>query len=175
MLVFPLALLLLLFLVLVLFVLPIWLLVSGVLRVADGRRVAGRIAVATVWLLFTAFALDSTFGPWHEKILDRGTAPDGRDYVLVQRFSTPPVEPFAIDLYVRSPGIGWVFHYVEHETFPWRSGGHVEFSDGTASVFCGSKLYKTIDLKPPETTDPYDSPRAPASLSAEDLFKELTR
>ena len=63
MLIAPLALLLLLLLVLVLFVLPIWLLVSGILRVADGRRGAGRIAVATVWLLFTAFALDSTFGP----------------------------------------------------------------------------------------------------------------
>ena len=171
MLIAPLALLLLLLLVLVLFVLPIWLLVSGILRVADGRRGAGRIAVATVWLLFTAFALDSTFGPWHEKILDRGTTPDGRDYVLVQRRH----EPFGIEFYVRSPGIGWVFHYVEHETFPWRSGGHVEFTDGTASVFRGSKLYKTIDLKPPETTDPYDSPRAPASLSAEDLFKEITR
>lgn len=92
MLIAPLALLLLLLLVLVLFVLPIWLLVSGILRVADGRR-----------------------------------------------------------------------------------GGHVEFTDGTASVFRGSKLYKTIDLKPPETTDPYDPPRAPASLSAEDVFRELTR
>ena len=77
MLIAPLALLLLLLLVLVLFVLPIWLLVSGILRVADGRRGAGRIAVATVWL--------------------------------------------------------------------------------------------------PETTDPYDPPRAPASLSAEDVFRELTR
>ncbi len=157
--------------VVVLFVLPIWLLVSGILRVVDGRRGAVRIAVAAVWLLFAAFALDSLFGPWHEKILDRGTTPDGRDYALVQRRD----EPFGIELYVRSPGIGWVFHYVDHEVFPWRSGGHVEFSDGTASIFRGSRLYKSIDLKPPETADPYDPPRAPASVSAADLFKELTR
>ena len=156
--------------VVVLFVLPIWLLVSGILRVMDGRHGAGRIAIAAVWLLFTAFALDSMFGPWHEKILDRGTTPDGRDYALVQRRD----EPFGIELYVRSPGIGWVFHYVDHEVFPWRFGGHVEFSDGTASVFRGQKLYKSIDLEPPETTGPYDQPRAPASFSAADLFKELT-
>lgn len=155
----------------VLFVLPIWLLVSGIRRRRDGRGGTARLAVAAVWLLFTAFALDSVFGPWHEKILDRGTTPDGRDYALVQRRD----EPFGIELYVRSPGIGWVFHYVDHEVFPWRCGGHVEFSDETASVFRGRKLYKSIDLKPAETTDPYENPRAPASFSAEDLFEELTR
>ena len=156
---------------LVLLVLPVWLLVTGILRRMDGRAGGGRIALGTVLAMFALFALDSLFGPWHEKILDRGTTPDGRDYALVQRRD----EPFGIELYVRSPGIGWVFHYVDHEVFPWRRGGHVEFSAGTASVFRGRTLYKTIDLKPPETTDPYEQPRAPASCSADDLFKKLTR
>ena len=64
---------------LLLFVVPGWLLVSGIRRLANRRGGAIRLAVGAVWALFTLFALDSMFGP-HEKILDTGTTPDGRDY-----------------------------------------------------------------------------------------------
>ncbi len=108
------------------------------------------------------------FGPWHEKILDTGTTPDGRDYALIQCFN----EPFAVEFYVRNPDVGWVFYYIDHEVFPWRCGGHVEFSDGTASVFRGRDVYTTVDLLPPGETDSHIS--YPPSLSPEDLFKEIT-
>ena len=151
-----------------LFVAPIWLFVSGIRRLANRRGGTIRVVVGAVWAMFTLFALDSMFGPWHERILDTGTTPDGRDYVLIQRFN----EPFGVELYVRSPDVGWVFYYIDHEVFPWRCGGDVEFSDGTASVFRGREIYKTVDLLPLGEADSHQV--YPASLSPEDLFKELT-
>ena len=73
---------------------------------------------------------------------------------------------------MRSPDVGWVFYYIDHEVFPWRCGGHVEFSDGTANVFRGRDVYETVDLLPPGEADSHQV--YPASLSPEDLFKELT-
>ena len=153
---------------LLLFVVPGWLLVSGIRRLATRRGGAIRVAIGAVWALFTLFALDSMFGPWNEKILDTGTTSDGRDYALIQRFN----EPFGVELYVRSPDVGWVFYYIDHEVFPWRCGGHVEFSDVTASVFRGRDVYETVDLLPPGEADSHQV--YPPSLSPEDLFKELT-
>lgn len=157
----------------ILFVLPVWLLGAGIagLRRRNGGIV--RLSLGVVMLLFALFVLDSHFGPWHRKVLDRGTAPDGRSYALLQ---VGGGEPFEIRLYVRSEEAGWVFHYVDHEVFPWRSGGHVEFSpdSATAQVFHGREAYKTIDILPPEQTDPYDNPFSTAD-TPEDILRSLSK
>ncbi|MBR4613779.1 MAG: hypothetical protein IKO40_13820 [Kiritimatiellae bacterium] len=157
--------------VFVLFVAPIWLLVAGVrsLRAKRGGRI--RIAISAMGLLFSAFAIDSFCPwPWHVKILDQGTAPDGRSYVLLQ---TNGGEPCEIRLYIRSEGVGWVFHYVDHEVFPWRFGGHVEFSPDTATaqIFRGSKEFNTIDVRPSE--EPGQSEVLPPSETAEDVLRRF--
>ena len=61
----------------VLVVAPIWLLVAGLQRVRAKRGGRISIAISAIWLLFSAFAIDSYFfpGPWNVKILDQGTAP----------------------------------------------------------------------------------------------------
>ncbi len=156
----------------VLVVAPIWLLVAGLRSVRAKRGERIRIAISAIWLLFSAFAIDSYFfpGPWHVKILDQGTAPDGRSYVLLQ---TNGGEPCEIHLYVRTEGVGWVFHYVDHEVCPWRSGGHVEFSTDTATakIFKGSKEFKTVDVRLPE--EPVQSEAFPPSESAEDVLRRF--
>ena len=155
-----------------LFVAPIWLLVAGLRRVRAKRGGRIRIAISTIWLLFSAFAIDSYFfpGPWHVKILDQGTAPDGRSYVLLQ---TNGGEPCEIRLYIRSEGVGWVFHYVDHEVFPWRFGGHVEFSSDTATakVFRGDEEYKTVTVC--STVEPDANEPFPPSETAEDLLRRF--
>ena len=156
----------------VLVVAPIWLLVAGLRSVRAKRGGRIRIAISTIWLLFSAFAIDSYFfpGPWNVKILDEGTAPDGRSYVLLQ---TTRGEPCEIRLYIRSEGMGWVFHYVDHEVFPWRFGGHVEFSPDTATaqIFRGSKEFNTIDVRPSE--EPGQSEVLPPSETAEDVLRRF--
>ena len=158
--------------VFVLFVAPIWLLVAGLRRVRAKRGGRIRVAISTIWLLFSAFAIDSYFfpGPRHVKILDQGTAPDGRSYVLLQ---TNGGEPCEIRLYIRSEGVGWVFHYVDHEVFPWRFGGHVEFSPDTATarIIRGNKEFKTIEVHPPE--EPGQSEPFPPSETPEDLLRRF--
>ena len=153
----------------ILFVLPLWLLGTGI---ADLRRRHGgsvRLSLGVIMLLFSLFVLDSCFGPWHEKVLDCGTASDGRQYALIQIGGG---EPFEIRLYVRSEKTGWVFHYVDHEVFPWRFGGRVEFApdSATAKVFHGSKVFTTVDILPPETTGPCDPPFPPYN-SPEDILR----
>ena len=154
-----------------LFVAPIWLLVAGLRSVRAKRGGRIRIAISAIWLLVSAFAIDSFFPwPWHVKILDQGTAPDGRSYVLLQ---TNGGEPCEIRLYIRTEGVGWVFLYVDHEVCPWRSGGHVEFSTDTATakIFKGSKKFKTVDVRLPE--EPGQSEAFPPSETAEDVLRRL--
>ena len=156
----------------VLVVAPIWLLVAGLQRVRAKRGGRIRIAISAIWLLFSAFAIDSYFfpGPWHVKILDQGTAPDGRSYVLLQ---TTRGEPCEICLYIRSEGMGWVFHYVDHEVFPWRFGGHVEFSPDTdtAKIFRGDEEYKTVAVR--STVEPDANEPFPQSETAEDVLRRF--
>ena len=155
----------------VLVVAPIWLLVAGLQRVRAKRGGRIRIAISAIWLLFSAFAIDSFCPwPWHVKILDQGTAPDGRSYVLLQ---TTRGEPCEIRLYIRSEGMGWVFHYVDHEVFPWRFGGHVEFSPDTATarIFRGDEEYKTIAVR--STVEPDVNEPFPQSETAEDVLRRF--
>ena len=155
----------------VLVVAPIWLLVAGLQRVRAKRGGRIRIAISAIWLLFSAFAIDSFCPwPWHVKILDQGTAPDGRSYVLLQ---TNGGEPCEIRLYIRSEGVGWVFHYVDHEVFPWRFGGHVEFSPDTATarIFRGDEEYKTVAVR--STVEPDANEPFPQSETAEDVLRRF--
>ena len=142
-------------------ILPLWLLVTGIKR---KRNV--RIVVATVWLALSCslalLATDSSSSR-HERILDHGQTPDGREYVL---FQTCTGEPYNVQLYVRNSQEEWQFFYVDHEVWPWRDGGHVEFSEGEARVFCGDSEYCTIDLEPSA-----DVHRLPATMTAEEVFK----
>lgn len=152
----------------VFFVLPFWLLATGIVRLRSKHGGMIRLSTGIIILLFVLFALDSFFGPWHEKILDKGTAPDGRAYVLLQVKD----DPFGICLFVRNDETGWVFHYVDHEVFPWRTGGHIEFApdSATARVFQGSKIYRTIDILPPEETVPDYKTFSPTN-SPEDILR----
>ena len=153
----------------VLVVAPIWLLVAGLRSVRAKRGERIRIAISAIWLLFSAFAIDSYFfpGPWNVKILDQGTAPDGRSYVLLQ---TTRGEPCEICLYIRSEGMGWVFHYVDHEVFPWRFGGHVEFSPDTdtAKIFRGDETVAVRSTVEPDANEPF-----PQSETAEDVLRRF--
>ncbi len=145
----------------VLFILPLWLLVTGVKR---KRKV--RIVGAMLWFTLSCFlallAADS-FSSRHERILDHGQTPDGHEYVL---FQTCRGEPYEVELFVRNDQGEWQFFYVDHEVWPWRDGGHVEFSEGEARVFCGDREYCTIDLEPSA-----DVRRLPATMTAEEVFK----
>ena len=141
--------------------LPLWLLVTGIKR---KRKV--RIVVATIWLAVScslALLAADSFSSRHERILDHGQTPDGREYVL---FQTCTGEPYNVQLYVRNSQEEWQFFYVDHEVWPWRDGGHVEFSEGEARVFCGDKEYCTIELQPSA-----DASRFPATLTAEEVFE----
>ena len=145
----------------VLFILPLWLLVTGVKR---KRKV--RIVGAMLWFTLSCslalLATDSSSSR-HERILDHGQTPDGHEYVL---FQTCTGEPYNVQLYVRNSQEEWQFFYVDHEVWPWRDGGHVEFSEGEARVFCGDSEYCTIDLEPSA-----DVRRLPATMTAEEVFK----
>ena len=138
-------------------ILPLWLLVTGVKR---KRKV--RIVGAMLWLTLScslALLATDSFSSRHERILDHGQTPDGHEYVL---FQTCRGEPYEVELFVRNDRGGWQFFYVDHEVWPWRDGGHVEFSEGEARVFCGDSEYCTIDLEPSA-----DVRRLPATMTAE--------
>ena len=153
--------------VLVLFALPTWLFVVGI-----SRRKWWRVAIGVVWLVVSATLVAvvvDMFSSRHERILDYGKTPDGREYVLVQ---TCTGEPYAVELYIRDMHGRWVFHYVDHEIFPWRHGGRVEFVGGVARVFEGGVLFKDVELEPPSSQDAKGSLEdLPSNLSYEELFQ----
>ena len=153
--------------VLVLFALPTWLFVVGI-----SRRKWWRVASGVVWLVVSATLVAvvvDMFSSRHERILDHGKTPDGREYVLVQ---TCTGEPYAVELYIRDMHGRWVFHYVDHEIFPWRHGGRVEFVGGVARVFEGGVLFKDVELEPPSSQDAKGSLEdLPSNLSYEELLQ----
>ena len=146
-----------------LFFLPIGILLWGIIY--KGKR---SIIIGSIWL-FTLLALVAIFvdlcSASRERILDAGMLPDGREYVLMQLWNG---EPYRIDLYVRNSEGKWIFHYVEHETFPWLSGGHVEFTNKMAKVFKGDELYRDVELNFPSNGN---ESHYPASFTAADLFQ----
>ena len=142
-------------------ILPLWFLVTGIKR---KRNV--RIVVATLWLAVScslALLAADSFSSRHERILDHGQTPDGHEYVL---FQTCRGEPYEVELFVRNEQREWQFFYVDHEVWPWRNGGHVEFREGKARVFCGDREYRTIALEPSA-----DARRYPATMTAEEVFE----
>ena len=143
-----------------LFVVPFRILLTGI-----KRNKKWRIVIGTIWLVascaLVAFAADQ-FSVRHERILDHGRMPDGREYVL---FQTCTGEPYNVELFIRDAQGKWVFYYVDHEVWPWRSGGHLDFSGGTVRVFHGNEPFCTIDLIPTKDATDY-----PASTTAEELF-----
>ena len=146
-----------------LFLLPSWLLLTGVRR---KRRL--RIVVGMIWLVascgLVAFSVDQS-STRHERILDHGKTPDGREYVL---FQVRTGEPYDVRLYIRNAEGEWRFYIVDPETRPWRDGGRVDFSDGKARVFCGDELSLTIDLAMYDWMPVYDD--YPAEMTAEEVF-----
>ncbi len=145
-----------------LFLLPILLLWAGMKKSSRWCIVAGAI-----WLLlscgFVAFVADM-FGARHECILDHGKTPSGREYVL---FQVCTGEPYSVELYVRNTRGEWQFHYVDHEVWPWRHGGRLDFSSGEVRVFCGDEPFQTIDIEESDGPGPSDYP---AAMTAEEVF-----
>ena len=152
--------------VILLFLLPIGILIRGI--ICKGRRC---IIIGSVWL-FVSLALVAVFvdlcSTSREKILDAGMVPDGREYVLMQLWNG---EPYRINLYVRNMEGKWVFYYVEHESWPWLSGGHIEFTNNMARVFKGSELYLDVELDFSSDGDKCYS----SSFTADDLFQHLRK
>ncbi len=147
-----------------LFLFPIWLLFTGVKR---KRRL--RMAVGMIWLVLScglAILGADMFSARHERILDHGTTPDGREYVL---FQVCTGEPYSVNLYIRNAYGGWLFYYVDHEVWPWRHGGRLDFSDGKVRVFCGDEPFRTIDIEFYEKWIIKDE-RYPAAMTAEEVF-----
>lgn len=145
-----------------LFIIPAWLLLTGI-----KRKRCWRVVTGTIWLVLScvlvAFVADP-FSARHEGILDHGTTPDGREYVLFQACNG---EPYAVRLYVRNMDGEWLFYYVDHEVWPWRHGGRLDFSDGKVRVFCGEEPFRTIDI---EVEDGSKSERYPSTMTAEEVF-----
>ena len=142
-------------------ILPLWFLVTGIKR---KRNV--RIVVATLWLAVScslALLAADSFSSRHERLLDHGQTPDGHEYVL---FQTCRGEPYEVELFVRNEQREWQFFYVDHEVWPWRNGGHVEFREGKARVFCGDREFCAIDLEPSA-----DARRLSATMTAEEVFE----
>ena len=145
------------------FLLPIWLLFTGVRR---KRRL--RIVVGIIWLVlscgFAVYVADQS-STRHERILDHGQTPDGREYVL---FQVRTGEPYGVRLYIRNAEGEWRFYYVDHETWPWRHGGRVDFFDGKARVLSGDELLRTVDLAMYDKMPVCDD--YPAEMTAEEVF-----
>ncbi len=130
---------------------PLWLLASGFVRLANHNGGAFRAGVGGVWTLAVVAAalfVADGLGPRHERILDRGFTPDGREYCLL-RVRDDGSRLADVRLYVRNEGGVWMWHDVEHDAWPWRSGGRLDFSDGTARVFRGDRFFRTVELLPP--------------------------
>lgn len=144
-----------------LFLLPAWLLVAGVKR---KRRL--RIGVGMIWLVLSCglvVYIADHFSARHERMLDHGQTPDGREYVL---FQVRTGEPYSVELYIRNAEGEWRFYYVDHEVWPWRHGGRVDFSDGKIRVFCGNEPFRTIAKE----WEWIKSKRCPAAMTAEEVF-----
>ena len=141
--------------------LPLWFLVTGIKR----KRKA-RIVIAAIWLAVScplALLVADSFSSRHERILDHGHTPDGREYVL---FQTCTGEPYSVQFYVRNEQREWQYHFVTHEDWPWRDGGRVEFHEGKAHVFRGGRRYSTIYLR-----SSANARRHPATMTAEEVFE----
>ena len=76
-------------------------------------------------------------------------------------------EPYAVQLYVRNTNGGWRFYYVDHEVWPWRHGGQIDFSDGKVCVFCGEELFRVLDI---DEENGSESERYPNYMTAEEVF-----
>ena len=142
-------------------ILPLWLLVTGIKR----KRKA-RIVIAAIWLAVScplALLVADSFSSRHERILDHGQTPDGHEYVL---FQTCTGEPYSVQFYVRNEQREWQYHFVTHEDWPWRDGGHVEFREDKAHVFRGDRKYSTIYLR-----SSANARRHPATMTAEEVFE----
>ena len=145
-----------------LFLLPFLLLWAGI-----KKKNRWCIVVGATWLLLScglvAFVSDQ-FSARHERILDHGKTPDGREYVLLQVCTG---EPYNIKLVVRNAKREWQFYYVDHEVWPWRHGGRLDFSSGEVRVFCGDEPFQTIDIEESDGPGPSDYP---AAMTAEEVF-----
>ena len=148
--------------------LPLWMLISGIKHKGRIRMMVGGACFAVAFA-FGVFLVDS-FCSRHERILDHGTTPDGREYALIQLNNG---EPYDLKLFVRNWKGDWVFNYVDHEIWPIRLGAHVGFSDGEARVLCGNKLFKTVEIYPKSYEGSAGSVPLPAELSAAALFRRL--
>ena len=73
----------------------------------------------------------------------------------------------SVELFVRNTKGEWQFYYVDHEVWPWRRGGRLDFSDGKARVFCGDEPFLDIDI---DEDGGSESCRYPAAMTAEGVF-----
>ena len=145
------------------FVLPAMILIAGV-----RRKSRWRIWVGAVWLVLSAFALVRCidgFSARHEGILERGTTPAGREYVL---FQTCKGEPCQVMLYARDESGQWRAYFEEDNVWPWRDGGRVEstYGFGITRIVNDGKTVSLIDFKYPLKYEKV----YPSSMTAEDVF-----
>ena len=83
--------------------------------------------------------------PGDDKIIVRGTAPDGSEYFVVQTYSGSLTEPYQVSFFLRDMDDVWRWNYVAHESVSWRSG-RVVFEGGSAQVYRGETCERVVDL-----------------------------
>ena len=83
--------------------------------------------------------------PGDDKIIVRGTAPDGREYFVVQTYSGSLAEPYQVSFFLRDMDGVWRWSYVAHESVSWRSG-RVVIEAGSAQVYRGETRERVVDL-----------------------------
>lgn len=148
-----------------LFIMPVWTIISG-----KRRKWRWLTWLGAVWLALsitvTWLCLDG-FNARHERILDHGVTPNGREYVLFQVFTS---EPYDVMLHVRDASGEWRSHYHQDRAWPWRDASRVDFSYGInlPRIISGGETVSSISLKYPSR---YDS--APASMTAEQVFEHF--
>lgn len=84
-------------------------------------RKAARFALwgaAAVGVLLAAGFL-AIVEPGGSGVIGKIMTPDGSEYVVEQRCNWSP-EPYTVGFYMRSPGGGWGWCYIDHEARRWR-------------------------------------------------------
>ena len=84
-----------------LMLLPLWMLISGIRHKGRIRMMVGGACFVVVFA-FGVFLVDS-FCSRHERILDHGTMPDGREYALIQLNNGEPYNLSMSDFLMTRP------------------------------------------------------------------------
>jgi len=113
-------------------------------RSSAARILGGLAVVCGAAVLGTIGWWSYQVAPGRSGIVTSGTAPDGREYCVVQTFQVLS-EPYHVSLYVRDDLRIWRGYYLQHQDFGWRSA-RVEVNGDRAVVERNGERFKEIEL-----------------------------